>query len=145
MATAEELLEEMLEKQLEHLRAKQGSERERQLEERLAVLEKRLAAKPDDEVEEAIEELDDDEWELIKQHRASKTAPNPKPDDPDEPDEPEEEKTEARKIRPGRKSGMAYKWDVDDNNKVRRLDIATIYHGPDEPDEVELEPREEVA
>lgn len=44
----------------------------------------------------------------------------------------------AKRTRPGRKSGQAYDWDVDDGGNVRRLDFGKIYSGDDEPDEVEL-------
>jgi hypothetical protein len=49
-----------------------------------------------------------------------------------------------RRIRPGRKSGRAYGWWIDDDGEVVKLDIARIYSGPDEPDEVELLPKEEI-
>jgi hypothetical protein len=50
---------------------------------------------------------------------------------------------EPRK-RPGRRSGMAYDWWVDDDGRVTKLDVARVYTGEDEPEEVEL-PAEETA
>lgn len=48
------------------------------------------------------------------------------------------------KTRPGRKHGKAYGWTVK-NGKVVLTDVATVYSGEDEPDEVEMmEPEEEV-
>ena len=62
-------------------------------------------------------------------------AKEPPPDEPDEPDEP---KPPARRKRPGRKSGSAYDWYVDDDGNVVRSPVAVIYSGEDEPDEVEM-------
>jgi len=138
MATAEELLEELLEKQLELVRARKGSEREAALEERIATLEKRLEEKPKAEREEALEEITDEEYELIRQHRAAAPPPAPKAEPAPAP------APAAKRTRPGRKSGMAYEWYVDDAGKVVKTDIANIYNGADEPDEVEL-PDEEAA
>lgn len=42
------------------------------------------------------------------------------------------------RTRPGRRSGQVYAWDVDDDGKVVKLDVAKVYNGPDEPDRVEL-------
>ena len=51
--------------------------------------------------------------------------------------EPEQEQ-EAPKLRPGRKSGNAYAWDVDEQGQVVGLNHAKVYMGEDEPDEVEI-------
>lgn len=51
----------------------------------------------------------------------------------DDPDAPKPKKT-----RPGRTPGMAYDWDVDDEGNVIDLDMARVYSGDPEPDEVEL-------
>lgn len=48
-------------------------------------------------------------------------------------------KPAARATRPGRKSGTAYQFTVDDAGRVVPLDVAEIYAGEDEPDEVELD------
>lgn len=64
-------------------------------------------------------------------------APKPAAKTKEEP-EPKPEPA-AKKTRPGRKSGMAYQWTVDEAGKVERLDMARVYSGPDEPDEVELD------
>lgn len=47
------------------------------------------------------------------------------------------------RTRPGRKSGNAYDWWVDDDGNVTRLDVARIYSGDDEPDEVEIRAAED--
>jgi len=54
--------------------------------------------------------------------------------------EGEEEKKDEkkRKTRPGRKHGRAYDWYVDDKGRVKVTDIASVYSGEDEPDEVEM-------
>lgn len=57
------------------------------------------------------------------------TPPPPKPPKP-----PPAEK----QLRPGRRSGMAYDWWVDDEGQVTKLDVARVYNGEDEPDEVEI-------
>ncbi len=45
----------------------------------------------------------------------------------------------ARRKRPGRKSGAAYDWYVDEESgEVTRSPVAVIYSGEDEPDEVEM-------
>lgn len=132
MASAEELIEQWLEAGRKLLDAQKGSAREEALEKRLADLEAKLAAKPADEQEEAFEELDEEEMELVKQHRLTKGAtPTPTKDEP----EPE---PVPSKTRPGRKSGQVYPWGVDESGNVVRYDIPTVYSGPDEDDEVEL-------
>ena len=105
-------------------------------EERIAKLERQLANASRKDKRDALDDLTDDERALIVAHRASLETPAPEPEPQPEP-EPVEEPA-ARKTRPGRKGGQAYTWTVDDGGKVQRVDIPTIYNGPDEPDEVEL-------
>lgn len=138
MPNAEELLEQWLDAGRKLLDAQKGSAREEALEKRLADLEAKLAEKPADDVEDAFEELDEEEMALVKQHRLTKGATPPPPKDEPEP-EPVPSKT-----RPGRKSGQVYPWGVDDAGNVVRYDIPTVYSGPDEDDEVEL-PAEDAA
>lgn len=52
-------------------------------------------------------------------------------------------KEKKKKTRPGRKHGKAYGWYIDDKGKVKVSDVAQVYSGEDEPDEVELYPDEE--
>lgn len=137
-ASAEELLEEIYEKQLELVRAKRGSAREEELEKRLAALEARLEEKPKGEVEEAYEELTDEEEQVVARaladHRAGRqTASESLPEASEEP-EP------RKRTRPGMKRGMAYTVDPDTG---RKLDHAFVYGGEDEPDRVELADQEE--
>lgn len=88
------------------------------------------------EREEAFEEISDEEMELIRQHRAGTTAP---------PVAVAGGSTggstggSATKTRPGRKKGQAYQWTVDEKGAVQKTDIAHIYSGEDEPDEVAIE------
>lgn len=76
------------------------------------------------------DESDESEGEEEEERTAAKKpAPKPKSED----DRPE------RRVRPGRKSGAAYQWWVDDETgEVIKLDTARIYDGPDEPEEVEI-------
>ena len=110
-------------------------EADSELRKEIAELKEQIAAKPKAEREEAFEEISDEELELIRQHRAGKAvppvAPEPKPNP--------QPAVEAR-TRPGRKKGKAYGWTVDDAGVVVKTDIAHIYSGEDEPDEVELPP-----
>ena len=48
-----------------------------------------------------------------------------------------------KKTRPGRKNGKAYGWYLDERGKVKISDVAQVYSGEDEPDEVELYPDDE--
>jgi hypothetical protein len=59
----------------------------------------------------------------------------------DEETPPVEEK--KKKNRPGRKNGKAYGWYIDDKGRVKVSDVAQVYSGEDEPDEVELYPDDE--
>ncbi len=132
-------MEEMLEKQLELVRARKGSEREQELERRLAELEQRFEARPAEEKADALDELDEEEWALINAHRAGKGKPEPAADP-----EPEPER-KPRRTRPGRKSGMLYEYTIDESGQRHALDIPSVWSGADEPDEVELPDEEEAA
>ena len=102
--------------------------------ERIAKLEAQLATAKKKEpaaVDEALEEITDEELELIKAHRASLVA-KPKTETKEE----TKEETTAVKTRPGRKKGQAYQWTVTDKGQVQKTDIAHIYSGEDEESEV---------
>ena len=58
-------------------------------------------------------------------------------------DDGDGEEESAGKTRPGRKNGAAYNWWVDDDGEVYKLDVARIYTGEDEDDEVALPARQE--
>lgn len=92
------------------------------------------------EVREALadvkEELEEEEEKKPKVRKAELT-------DEEKEEEEEEEKKPKTRTRPGRKSGRAYGWWVDDKGEVIPLDIARIYSGEDEPDTVELLPKDE--
>ena len=85
-------------------------------------------------IQEEIEEETEEE-ETKKTKTKTKETTNE-----EEESEEEEETKSKRKTRPGRKSGRAYGWWIDEKGKVIPLDIARIYSGEDEPDEVELVP-----
>lgn len=56
----------------------------------------------------------------------------------------EEEKPKPKnKTRKGRKNGRAYDWYVDDKGRVVVTDVAQVYSGEDEPDEVDMWEQEE--
>jgi hypothetical protein len=55
-----------------------------------------------------------------------------------DPDAEPKDTIPKKKTRPGRKSGRAYDWYVDDKGKVIVTDVATVYSGEDEPEEVEM-------
>lgn len=135
MPSADDLLEQWLAAGQDLLKARKGSEREAALEERIAQLEARFEAKPEDEKDEALEEITDEEYDLIRQHRAGTTPP---PADPPPADPPADPPATVPKTRPGRKQGKAYHWTVGEDGKVEQVSIPTIYNGPDEDDEVEL-------
>lgn len=71
----------------------------------------------------------------------------PAPDDKGKKDPPRRKQPKQpaakRNTRPGRKSGAAYDWFVDDDGKVVRSPTAVIYSGEDEPDEVEMLPADD--
>jgi hypothetical protein len=136
-------LVDMLRRLADEYEKEEHGEVSKATEQRIAELEAAVKRAPADDREEALEELDEDEWELVKQHRASKETPESKPKRERKP--AEEEK--PRRTRPGRKAGAAYNWYLDDDNVVQRSDIPVVYNGDDEPDEVELpdEPEAEVA
>lgn len=134
---SDELLEKWLAAGQELLAARKGSKREQQLEERLKLIEEKLGDRPAAERREALAELDDEERELLAAHRAGKLAPGSddgvlggKPPAGEEPPKP--------KVRPGRKTGQAYLWDVDEDGRPFKTEIAHVYSGADEPDEVEI-------
>lgn len=86
---------------------------------------------------EVTEDLQDEEEKKKPKPKSEETG-----DEDDDEDDDAKPKSKAR-IRPGRKSGRAYGWWIDDDGEVVKLDIARVYSGPDEPDEVELFPRDE--
>lgn len=112
-------------------------------EQRIAELEARLqAADPSPaQVRSALDDLDDEEQELIRQHRAARTAAggggNGGSPDGGQPPPP------RTRTRPGRRRGNAYAWDVGDDGEIVQLDTAKVYQGEDEPDRVELPPKDD--
>lgn len=88
------------------------------------------------EVREALAEVKEEIEE------EEETKPKPKPTAEEEEEEEEETKPKNR-TRPGRKSGKAYGWWVGEDGEIVKLDIARIYTGEDEPDEVEMLPKDE--
>lgn len=97
----------------------------------------------------ALESASDEELQQLEGSLLASLVGSPEAPPADEPpaDEPSTDEPPAakppRRTRPGRKSGMAYDWWVDDEGRVTKLDIARVYTGEDEPDEVELPDEEE--
>lgn len=93
--------------------------------------------------------LDEDDVKWLREMRADfenwrSSQPADKPDPAasggDKPaPAPDDKPPPERRTRPGRKTGQAYDWDVDEQGKVTKIGVATIYSGEDEPDEVEIE------
>lgn len=59
-------------------------------------------------------------------------------DDDNNDDDGKPPKNKPKRTRPGRRSGAVYDWFVDENGKVVKAEVAKVYTGEDEPDEVEL-------
>lgn len=114
-------------KELEDLKAKALSDDDRAVLDRARALLAELDAERDADDGERDEKKDDDE---------AKAKPKPKPKQKAKADD--DEAPPAKPTRPGRKSGDAYDWWVQDDGTVVKLDVARVYDGPDEPDEVEL-------
>ena len=116
------------------------AKQEQARDERIEKLEKQLAGASSEERQEAVEELTDEEWELIKSHRSGgksdpepEPEPEPKPDEEKRPrqrltskipqiwsgaDEPDHveylDEEGAVKVRPGRKKGVPYAHEITD-------------------------------
>ena len=119
----------------DEIEKEEAGDKSKATEDRIAALEKQLAkaqAAAPAQVNEALEEITDEEYELIRARRAGKQAPPAA----DPPPPPVEEK--PKRTRPGRKNGAAYSWTVDEKGKVQKTDIAHIYSGEDEPNEVPI-------
>ena len=69
------------------------------------------------------------------------TPPKKKKGDPEPPPNDDPAPPSGRRTRPGRRSGQAYDWAVDEETgQVVKAPMAYIYSGDDEPEEVELMP-----
>jgi hypothetical protein len=99
----------------------------------IADLKAKVEAAPVAKVADALEEITEEEYELIRQHRAGTPPPAPAAVKT-----PKVEKPATKRTRPGRKAGSAYEWYVDDNGNVVKTDIPQVYQGADEEDEVTL-------
>ncbi len=123
----------------DEIEKEEAGDKSKATEDRIAELERQLKREDPTprELTEAMAEVSDEEWELIRQHRAGTTQRE---------ETTVEETTTgpvAKKTRPGRKSGSAYGWYVDDDGKVHKADIPQVYNGADEPDTVDLPDEEE--
>lgn len=98
------------------------------------------------DIREAINEAPPEERAQLRELLAEELeTPAPAQEPPaDEKDKrkpkPKPKPSSDRKTRPGRRSGQAYDWFVDDDGNVVRSNVAVIYSGEDEPDEVEMLP-----
>lgn len=131
-----------LRKWADELDAEERGERETALEAKVDRLETQLASTG----------LSEDDRRLLTEAQ-ERLAALEAADDPDDPDDsggspgvgagethpPAPNSSPKKKTRPGRKSGAAYDWTVDDDGHVQHSDVAVIYTGADEDDEVELE------
>lgn len=90
------------------------------------------------EVREALADVQEE----IEEEDKTKPKTKKKEEETEE-EEKEKPKNKKARTRPGRKSGRAYDWWVDEEGEVVRLDIARIYSGEDEPDEIEMFPKDE--
>ncbi len=121
----------------------------------LELKDKKLSGK---EIADAIRELPEEERQSIREafiSEASSGDPATRKEGDKLEKEAEKEEEEGglpvtdketekkKKTRPGRKSGRAYGWYVDEKGRVKVSDVATVYSGEDEPDEVELYPDDE--
>lgn len=80
------------------------------------------------------EAADDEPPTPPRQRKPAATYDEPPAGDPPPPDP-------NRRVRPGRKSGNAYDWGVDEETgEIVKAPMAYIFTGDDEPDEVELMP-----
>jgi len=137
-------LKALLRKLADEYEAEEEREASAAREQRIDELEaqiKKASRKEPQAVEDAAEELSDEEWALIQAHRKGGAKP-PAAEEP-----AAEEPVAEKRTRPGRKSGQGYMWTVDDDGFVQKVDILHVYSGADEPDEVELpdEPEEPAA
>jgi len=97
---------------------------------------------PDDEraeVREAFIKVAEDEGGPKEKKQAKELEEDAEEDEEAKTVETEGEE-KKKKTRPGRKNGKAYGWYVDENGRVKVTDVAQVYSGEDEPDEVELYP-----
>lgn len=90
------------------------------------------------EVREALADVKE-EIEEEEEEGKSKSKKKDDEDEEEETDDGKKKKSKAR-TRPGRKSGRAYSWWIDEKGEIVQLDIARVYSGEDEPDEVEMLP-----
>lgn len=100
-----------------------------------AELKRVLAELDDDDRDEIVSALVGEErWSAIREAEEEPATSEGAAESDDEPATPE------RRTRPGRKTGLAYDWEVDERGNVVDLrgQPARIYSGDDEPDEVEL-------
>lgn len=138
---ADDLLEKWLASGQELLKARKGSAREAQLEQRLAAIEARFEAQPEEEQRDALADLSKEERKLLADFRAGTLKLQTDEGEPEieevEPPEP------RRKTRPGRKSGSVYQYYTDDDGRVHATDLPQVWSGEDEPDEVEIPDDEE--
>lgn len=121
------------------LSAVEQSKAKDELEERFKRLEERRPELNMSDVMAALEKASDEELDALQGTvlgaRAGEILDD-RDDDVDDDDPPAQKP--KKKTRPGRKSGNAYDWDVDERGQVVPLGMARVYGGDDEDDEVEL-------
>jgi hypothetical protein len=141
-------LEEML---TEMLAKVSGSRQRDDLEARFKALEERKTDLKLADVLSALEHASDEELaalessalgDLVRQARAAEALDTTAPADDDAGAAGRGTAKPKRRTRPGRKAGQAYGWWVGADGQVEKLDIARVYTGEDEADEVDLPPVE---
>lgn len=128
---------------------REGNERQA-TQDRIASLERQLSNQPADQRRHALDDLDADEVELIRQHRAGPPSgaagdngagAGDGGDGGGAGDDPPS--GSRRRTREGRKRGQAYDWTLNDDGEVVRLDVARVWNEDDEDDRVDLPDRKD--
>lgn len=136
-------LKDVLARIVRELEDEEAKDEVRELREQLAAGNKVSLA----DIREAISSASPEERASIRELLAEELNGKEPPADGGKQEPPKRKRKEdptppptGRRTRPGRKSGAAYDWYVDDDGKVVRSPTAVIYSGEDEPDEVEMLP-----
>ena len=128
-------LKAMLRRLADQIEDEEEGERSQGLVARIEALEQRKPTA--DELREALAALSDEDLRELLRVPAVREEVREEIEEREDGPPPEDEEPTVR-TRPGRKRGHAYMFTVDDEGRVKRTEIAHIYSGEDEPDEVEL-------
>lgn len=137
-------VEKLLDTALQEVRS---SKQKDELEERFNRLEQRNVSMSD--VMSALEKASDEELDALKHtilggQAAEIQAEREAQEAAEQDTKPKPTPAEKPRTRPGRKSGAAYDWWIDDESgEVVKLPVARVYTGEDEDDEVEIRQAEQ--